>query len=152
MGNGSSSSQQQRRPAAEEHTYEEIEEQDRRKGDKNRFHRNCSIVTLDIKPGEWRRFAEAQRSTGLDEVGGRDVWWGEDHQSRRRGMASRYPEEMNNTRSRGEQGGWKDSQGGWEASSNNIGWRDEGVGRWGNYKRCVSMDVKQIDLEEKSDF
>ena len=150
MGNGSSS--QQHRGSAEEqdHTYEEIQE-----SGKNRFQRNCSIVTLDIKPGEWRRFAEAQRSTGLDEVGGRDVWWGEDHQRTRRGMASRYPEEMNNTRGRGEQqGGWKDSQGDWEASSNNIGWRDEGVGRWGNYKRCVSMDVKQIDtdLEERSDF
>ena len=150
MGNGSSSHQQRGSAEEQDHTYEEIQE-----GGKNRFQRNCSIVTLDIKPGEWRRFAEAQRSTGLDEVGGRDVWWGEDHQSRRRGMASRYPEEMNNTRARGEQqGGWKDSQGGWEASSNNIGWRDEGVGRWGNYKRCVSMDVKQIDrdLEERSDF
>ena len=153
MGNGSSSQQQRGSAEEQDHTYEEIQESGM--GGKNRFQRNCSIVTLDIKPGEWRRFAEAQRSTGLDEVGGRDVWWGGDHQSRKRGMASRYPEEMNNTRGRGEhQGGWKDSQGGWEASSNNIGWRDEGVGRWGNYKRCVSMDVKQIDpdLEEKSDF
>ena len=145
MGNGSSSHQHRGSAEEQDHTYEEIQE-----SGKNRFQRNCSIVTLDIKPGEWRRFAEAQRSSGLDEVG--DVWWGEDHQSRRGGMASRYPEEVNNTRSRGEQGGWKDSQGGWEAESNNIGWRDEGVGRWGNYKRCVSMDVKQIDLEERSDF
>jgi len=147
MGNGSSSSQQQRRPAAEEHTYEEIQEQDRRKGDKNRFHRNCSIVTLDIKPGEWRRFAEAERSKE-EEVGGRDVWWGdEDQSSRRRGsrLATGCQEEQREWTAR--------SQGGWDTSQN-AGWRDEAVGPWATYKRCVSLDVKQIDpdLEEKSDF
>jgi len=148
MGNGSSSSsQQQRRPAAEEHTYEEIEEQDRRKGDKNRFHRNCSIVTLDIKPGEWRRFAEAEERCKEEEVGGRDVWWGEDDQSsRRRSRLTRGCQE--------EEKDWRArSQGGWD-TSHNAGWRDVAVGPWATYKRCVSLDVKQIhpDLDEKSDF
>jgi len=147
MGNGSSSSQQQRRPTAEEHTYEEIQEQNSRKVDNNRFHRNCSIITLDIKPGEWRRFAEAERSKEEEEVGGRDVWWGEDDQSsRRRSRLTRgYQEEEKDWTAR--------SQGGWDTSQN-TGWRDEAVGPWATYKRCVSLDVKQIDpdFEEKSDF
>ena len=138
MGNGSSSSSQQQKKSTDEdcveHTYEEIEEQAK----KSRFHRNCSIVTLDIKPGEWRRFAEAQRSKE-EEVGagGRDVWWGDEDQSSRRRV----------------EGGWREAQGGWDTSSN-AGWRDVGVGQWATYKRCVSLDVKQIDpdLEEKSDF
>jgi len=148
MGNGSSSSQQQRRPAAEEHTYEEIQEQDRRKGDNNRFHRNCSIVTLDIKPGEWRRFAEAQKSKEEDGAGGRDLWWGDyDQGSQRR---SGREDEKNSRAARGQEGGWD--------TLDNAGWRDEAVGPWATsyktYKRCVSLDVKQIDpdLDEKSDF
>ena len=141
MGNGSSSSQQQKKSTDEdcvEHTYEEIEEQDRRRGEKSRFNRNCSIVTLDIKPGEWRRFAEAQRSKEEDlGAGGRDVWWGDEDQSSRRRV----------------EGGWREAQGSWDTSSN-AGWRDDGVGQWATYKRCVSLDVKQIDpdLGEKSDF
>ena len=143
MGNGSSSSQHQKRSTDEdcvEHTYEEIEEQDRRRGENSRFNRNCSIVTLDIKPGEWRRFAEAQRSKEEVGAGGRDVWWGGEDQSSGRRMA-RVEES------------WREAQGGWDTSSN-AGWRDETVGLWATYKRCVSLDVKQIDpdLEEKSDF
>ena len=143
MGNGSSSSQHQNKSTDEdfvEHTYEEIEEQDRRRGENSRFNRNCSIVTLDIKPGEWRRFAEAQRSKEEVGAGGRDVWWGGEDQSSRRRMAR-------------VEGGWREAQGGWDTSSN-AGWRDEAVGPWATYKRCVSLDVKQIDpdLEEKSDF
>ena len=143
MGNGSSSSQHQKKSTDEdfvEHTYEEIVEQDRRRGENSRFNRNCSIVTLDIKPGEWRRFAEAQRSKEEVGAGGRDVWWGGEDQSSRRRMA-RVEE------------GWREAQGGWDTSSN-AGWRDDAVGPWATYKRCVSLDVKQIDpdLEEKSDF
>ena len=143
MGNGSSSSQHQKKSTDEdfvEHTYEEIEEQDRRRGENSRFNRNCSIVTLDIKPGEWRRFAEAQRSKEEVGAGDRDVWWGGEDQSSRRRMA-RVEE------------GWREAQGGWDASSN-AGWRDDAVGSWATYKRCVSLDVKQIDpdLEDKSDF
>merc|ERR1712228_1116341 len=96
--------------------------------------------TLDIKPGEWRRFAEAQRSKEEVGAGSRDVWWrGEDQSSGRR--MARVEE------------GWREAQGGWDTSSN-AGWRDEAVGPWATYKRCVSLDVKQIDpdLEEKLDF
>lgn len=153
MGNGSSSSQQQRQSStAEEHTYEEIQEgEDNRKGDRfNRFNRNCSIVTLDIKPGEWSRFAEAQKRSKEEDFGGRDVWWGEaeegEHQSSRRRRTG-YPElEQTHWTARSQEGGWD--------TSCNAGWRDEAVGPWPTYKRCVSLDVKQIDpkLDEKSEF
>jgi len=153
MGNGSSSSsssqQERRRAGGEEHTYEEIQEQDRReRRENNRFNRNCSIVTLDIKPGEWRRFAEAQKSKEEDGAGGRDLWWGDyDQGSQRR---SGTEEEKNSRAARCQEGGWD--------TLDNAGWRDEAVGPWATsyktYKRCVSLDVKQIDpdLDEKSDF
>ena len=124
MGNGSSSSssQQQRNEEFADHDYEEIEERDLRR--KEKFQRNHSIVTLDIKPGEWERFAEVQKSQ-QEQTGGRDMWWGEDQQSSR---PSQHRE---------SQGGWDFSRAGWTT-----------------YKRCVSLDVKQIDpdLGEKSDF
>merc|ERR1711973_760933 len=82
MGNGSSSSssQQQRNEEFADHDYEEIEERDLRR--KEKFQRNHSIVTLDIKPGEWERFAEVQKSQ-QEQTGGRDMWWGDDQQSSR---------------------------------------------------------------------
>ena len=130
MGNGSSSSssQQQRNEEFADHDYEEIEERDLRR--KEKFQRNHSIVTLDIKPGEWERLAEVQRSQ-QGQTGGRDMWWGEDQQSSR-------PSQH------------RESQGGWDFSR--AGWRDESS--WTTYKRCVSLDVKQIDhdLGEKSEF
>ena len=147
MGNGSSSSSQQERQGTgrEEHTYEEIQEQDRREN--NRFNRNCSIVTLDIKPGEWRRFAEAQRSK--EDAGGRDVWWGDYDQGWQRRSGR---EEEKDSRAAGR----RCQEGGWD-TLDNAGWKDEAVGQWSTYKtykRCVSLDVKQIDpdLEEKSEF
>merc|ERR1711963_907705 len=85
MGNGSSSSssQQQRNEEFADHDYEEVEERDLRR--KEKFQRNHSIVTLDIKPGEWERFAEVQRSQ-QEQTAGRDMWWGEDQQSSRPGQ------------------------------------------------------------------
>ena len=150
MGNGSSSSSQQERQGTggEEHTYEEIQEQDRRdRRENNRFNRNCSIVTLDIKPGEWRRFAEAQRSKKED-AGGGDVWWGDYDQGWQR-RSGRAEEKDSRAGRRCQEGGWD--------TLDNAGWKDEAVSRWSTYKtykRCVSLDVKQIDpeLEEKSEF
>jgi len=153
MGNGSSNSSQQQRQSssAEEHTYEEIQQQqqERRNGDGfNRFNRNCSIVTLDIKPGEWSRFAEAQKRSKEEEFGGRDVWWGEEEeQNPTRRRRAGFPElEQTDWTARCQEGGW--------GTSHNGGWKDEAVGSWPTYKRCVSLDVKQIDpkLDDKSDF
>jgi len=151
MGNGSSNSSQQQRQSssAVEHTYEEIQQQEVRRngGGFNRFNRNCSIVTLDIKPGEWSRFAEAQKRSKEEEFGGRDVWWGEEEEQNPTRRRAGFPEL--------EQTDWtaKSKEGGWD-TSHNAGWRDEAVGSWQTYKRCVSLDVKQIDpkLDEKSDF
>ena len=91
MGNGSSSSssQQQRNEEFADHDYEEIEERDLR--GKEKFQRNHSIVTLDIKPGEWKRFTEVHKSQ-QGQTGGQDMWWGDpnvDEGARARGRVWR---------------------------------------------------------------
>ena len=103
MGNGSSSSQADREE--QEHTYEEIREEG------GRFLRNSSIVTLDIKPGEWRRLAGSREEA-------RDVWEGGEARE-------------------GHRGGWRDHL------------KEEQTSK---YKRCVSLDIKQLTNSDGSDF
>ena len=60
MGSGASRARE-----GQEHQYEEI----------RGFHRNCSIVTLDIKPGEWRG-EQGAWGMGKGEQEGWEVEWG----------------------------------------------------------------------------
>lgn len=103
MGNGSSSSQADRQE--KEHTYEEIREEG------GRFLRNSSIVTLDIKPGEWKRMAGSREEA-------RDVWEGGEAREEHKG-------------------GWRDHL------------KEEHNSK---YKRCVSLDIKQLSSSDGSDF
>ena len=88
-----------------------------------------SIITLDMKPGQWREL--------FREEAGREVWGTGDVEERRKVKGEEqatYPGAW--------QGGWEEqtkSQSGWEEGSRNSS---------NSYKRLVSMDVKQLDSRE----
>ena len=91
--------------------------------------RNVSIITLDMKPGQWREL--------FREEAGREVWGtggGEERGEVKGEEQSTYP------------GAW---EGGWEEKQKyQSGWEDDSRNSSSSYKRLVSMDVKQLDSRE----
>ena len=86
--------------------------------------RNCSIITLDFRPEQWRELCR-------EEAGSRKEGKGEWQTTQEERGESRQEERNRYS------GGW---QGGWEEDS-----RSRSSSSSSSIRRCVSMDIKILD-------